>query len=68
MPPTPAQAALAWCWQQPGATTVIPGARNREQAVANAEAGLVPPLGADFLDGVRALYDERIRELVHSRW
>jgi aryl-alcohol dehydrogenase-like predicted oxidoreductase len=66
--PTPAQAALAWCWQQPGATTVIPGARNREQAVANAEAGLVPPLGAEFLDGVRALYDERIRELVHSRW
>ena len=37
--PTPAQAALAWCWQQPGVTTVIPGARNREQAVANAEAG-----------------------------
>ena len=29
---TPAQAALAWCWQQPGVTTVIPGARNREQA------------------------------------
>ena len=47
---------------------MIPGARNREQAVANAEAGLVPPLGADFLDGVRAMYDERIRELVHSRW
>ena len=66
--PTPAQAALAWCWQQPAVTTVIPGARNREQAIANAEAGLVPPLGADFLDGVRALYDERIRELVHSRW
>ena len=66
--PTPAQSALAWCWQQPGATTVIPGARNREQAVANAEAVLVPPLGAEFLDGVRALYDERIRELVHSRW
>lgn len=66
--PTPAQAALAWCWQQPGVTTVIPGARNPEQAVTNAEAGLVPPLGAEFLDGVRALYDERIRELVHSRW
>ena len=66
--PTPAQAAVAWCWQQPGVTTVIPGARNREQAVANAAAGLVPPLGAEFLDGVAALYDERIRELVHDRW
>ena len=66
--PTPAQAALAWCWQQPGVTTVIPGARNPDQAIANAEAGLLPPLGAEFLDGVRALYDDRIRELVHSRW
>ncbi len=67
-PPTAAQAALAWCWQQPGVTTVIPGARSREQAEANAEAGSVAPLGAEFLDGVRALYDDRIRELVHSRW
>jgi aryl-alcohol dehydrogenase-like predicted oxidoreductase len=67
-PPTPAQAALAWCWQQPGCTTVIPGARNREQAVANAEAGELAPLGQEFLDGVRALYDERIRALVHDRW
>jgi aryl-alcohol dehydrogenase-like predicted oxidoreductase len=67
-PPTAAQAALSWCWQQPGVTTVIPGARSREQAVANAEAGSVAPLGTEFLDGVRALYDDRIRELVHSRW
>ncbi len=66
--PTPAQAALAWCWQQPGATTVIPGARNREQAVANAGAGGVQPLGTAFLDGVRQLYDDRIREVVHARW
>ena len=66
--PTPAQAALAWCWQQPGVTTVSPGARNREQAVANAEAGNLAPLGGEFMDGVRALYDERIRELVHARW
>src|SRR3954463_12928094 len=36
---TPAQAAIAWCAQQPGVTTVIPGARRREQALANAAAG-----------------------------
>ena len=36
---TPAQAALAWVVQQPGVTTVIPGARSPEQARANAAAG-----------------------------
>ena len=42
---TPATAALAWITQQPGVTTVIPGARNVAQAVANAAAASVPPLG-----------------------
>lgn len=64
----PATAALAWVAQQPGVTTVIPGARNPEQAQANASAGSVGPLPAAFLDGVRELYDEAIRPLVHDRW
>ncbi|WP_261164120.1 aldo/keto reductase [Microbacterium sp. Marseille-Q6965] len=64
----PATAALAWVAQQPGVTTVIPGARNPEQARANAAAGAVHPLPQDFLDGVRDLYDESIRPLVHHRW
>src|SRR4051794_40023799 len=46
---TPAQAALAWVVQQPGVTTVIPGARNAEQARANAAAGLAAPLPDDVL-------------------
>ena len=37
--PTPAEVALAWAGQQPGVTTVIPGARNAGQARANAAAG-----------------------------
>ncbi|MBS2939791.1 aldo/keto reductase [Nocardioides sp. J2M5] len=65
---TPAQAAIAWIWQQPGVSTVIPGARNTDQAAANAAAGLVDALPASFLDGVRELYDRRIREQVHGRW
>ncbi|WP_309067980.1 aldo/keto reductase [Microbacterium sp.] len=64
----PATAALAWVAQQPGVTTVIPGARNPEQARANASAGEVGPLPQDFLDAVRDLYDEAIRPLVHDRW
>jgi aryl-alcohol dehydrogenase-like predicted oxidoreductase len=65
---TPAQAALAWVVQQPGVTTVIPGARNAEQARANAEAGRLGPLAPAFFEGVRRIYDERIRAGVHARW
>ena len=65
---TPAQAAIAWAWQQPGVTTVIPGARNVAQARANAAAGEVPDLPASFLEGVADLYDRRIRAQVHGRW
>jgi aryl-alcohol dehydrogenase-like predicted oxidoreductase len=65
---TPAQAAIAWACQQPGVTTVIPGARNVAQARANASAGQLGPLPASLLDGVRRLYDRRIREQVHGRW
>ncbi|GAB2884204.1 aldo/keto reductase [Nocardioides pacificus] len=65
---TPAQAAIAWLWQQRGVTTVIPGARNREQALANARAGDVPPLGAEFDGGVHRIYDEHFRAGVHPRW
>jgi len=65
---TPAQAALAWVWQQPGVSTVIPGARNPEQARLNAAAGSAPALGPLFTSEVRDLYDRYFREAVHSRW
>jgi aryl-alcohol dehydrogenase-like predicted oxidoreductase len=65
---TPAQAAIAWVWQQPGVSTVIPGARSPDQSGANAAAGRVGPLSDAFLDGVRELYDARIRAFVHDRW
>lgn len=65
---TPAQAAIAWIWQQPGVSTVIPGARNVDQARANAAAGEVTALPSSFLEGVADLYDRRIRQQVHGRW
>lgn len=67
-PATPAQVALAWCVQQPGVTTVIPGARSSEQARANAAAADLPSLSPALLDGVRALYDEHLRAAVHDHW
>jgi aryl-alcohol dehydrogenase-like predicted oxidoreductase len=65
---TPAQAAIAWIWQQPGVSSVIPGARSKEQARANAAAGDVPALDQRFLDGVHEIYDRWVRDLVHERW
>ncbi|QAY63298.1 aldo/keto reductase [Xylanimonas allomyrinae] len=65
---TPAQAAIAWIWQQPGVSTVIPGARNPDQARANAAAGAVPALGPLFASKVKDLYDRHFRAQVHDRW
>lgn len=65
---TPAQTALRWIIQQPGVSTIIPGARNPEQARANAQAAALPPLPDRTLDAVRELYDRRIREQVHHLW
>jgi aryl-alcohol dehydrogenase-like predicted oxidoreductase len=63
-----AQAALRWVIQQPGVTTVIPGARSPEQARQNAAAGSLPPLSQDALDTIAALYDSHFRAQIHARW
>jgi aryl-alcohol dehydrogenase-like predicted oxidoreductase len=63
-----AQFALRWVIDQPGVSTVIPGARNPEQVRGNAAAAELPPLRADQLAGVKDVYDRLIREHVHDRW
>jgi aryl-alcohol dehydrogenase-like predicted oxidoreductase len=65
---TPAQAAIAWLWQQPGVSTVIPGARSADQARSNAAAGSARVLGPTFERGVRRVYDERFRAALHEKW
>jgi aryl-alcohol dehydrogenase-like predicted oxidoreductase len=65
---TPAQAAIAWIWQHPAVSTVIPGARNVGQARANAAAGGLAPLGTALDEGVRRIYDTYLREAIHPRW
>ncbi|MFP8959883.1 aldo/keto reductase [Streptomyces nanhaiensis] len=65
---TPAQAALRWVIQQPGVTSVIPGARSVGQARANAAAAQLPPLPQRTLEAIAALYDRSIRAQVHHRW
>jgi aryl-alcohol dehydrogenase-like predicted oxidoreductase len=65
---TLAQFALRWVIDQPGVSTVIPGARNVEQVQANVAAAALAPLRAEQLDGVRDVYDRLIRAHVHARW
>jgi aryl-alcohol dehydrogenase-like predicted oxidoreductase len=60
--------ALRWVVDQDGVSVVIPGARNAEQARANASAADLPPLTPGQLNAVQRIYDERIREHVHDRW
>ncbi|MHA7283312.1 aldo/keto reductase [Arthrobacter sp. TMS2-4] len=65
---TTAQAALAWIVAQEGVSTVIPGARNPEQARANAAAAGHKDVGAGMNDAVADIYDRRFRAAVHPRW
>jgi aryl-alcohol dehydrogenase-like predicted oxidoreductase len=65
---TPAQLALRWIIDQPGVTSVIPGARSPEQARANAAAAKLPALSEDTLTAIRDLYDHRIKDQVEGRW
>jgi aryl-alcohol dehydrogenase-like predicted oxidoreductase len=65
---TLAQLALRWILMHDGITTAIPGAKTPEQARANAAAASLPPLDAATMERIQALYDERIRPLVHQRW
>ena len=65
---TMAQWALRWILMYPEVTVVIPGAKNPDQASANAAAADLPPLSETDMDEVRAVYVELIAPHVHQRW
>lgn len=65
---TTAAFALRWLIDQPGVSTVIPGARNAEQARGNAAAAALAPLTAEQSGALARLYDDRIQVHVHDRW
>jgi len=64
---TSAQVALAWLAAQDGISTIIPGARNPEQARANAATGSLE-ISEGFNASVRDLYDTKLRAQIHPRW
>jgi aryl-alcohol dehydrogenase-like predicted oxidoreductase len=62
------QLALRWILMFDAVSCAIPGAKTEAQARDNCAAADLPPLDDATMAKVRALYDERIRPLVHSSW
>jgi aryl-alcohol dehydrogenase-like predicted oxidoreductase len=60
--------ALRWILMAEAVSVVIPGAKNRSQAEANAAAGGLPPLSRAALQAARKIYEDRIAKHVHHRW
>jgi aryl-alcohol dehydrogenase-like predicted oxidoreductase len=65
---TMAAFALRWILMNEAVTVVIPGARNAEQAMANAGAADLPALSADVMAAARDIYDRLVATHVHQRW
>ena len=65
---TPAQLALRWILMFDAVSTVIPGAKTREQARANAAAAELPPLPPEAMARAAEIYRELIAPYVHQRW
>ncbi len=65
---TMAAFALRWILMSDAVTVVIPGARNGEQAKANAAAADLAPLSAEVMAATRDVYDRLVAPHVHQRW
>lgn len=65
---TMAQWALRWILMFDAVTTVIPGAKNAQQAADNVAAASLAPLGAGQMQAIAGIYDSHIRQHVHQRW
>jgi aryl-alcohol dehydrogenase-like predicted oxidoreductase len=65
---TLAQLALRWTLMFEAVSCAIPGAKTPQQARDNAAAADLPPLSPETMAAVKAVYDERLRPLVHASW
>jgi aryl-alcohol dehydrogenase-like predicted oxidoreductase len=70
LPPgfTMAQFALRWILMFDAVSCAIPGGRKPAQTAENCAASDLPPLSPATMAAVRAIYERRIRPLVHQRW
>jgi len=63
---TMAQMALRWCLDFPAVTAIIPGARNRTQAAANASASDLPPLSRELHAKLREFFAKDVKPHVRG--
>ncbi|RPI83240.1 MAG: aldo/keto reductase [Chloroflexi bacterium] len=62
------QFALRWILMFDAVTCAIPGAKRPSQAEENIAAADLPPLSDETMKRVRAMYEKRIKPLVHHYW
>lgn len=65
---TMAQLALRWILMFPAVTCAIPGAKRPSQVEENVTAADLPPLSAETMAAIDAVYDELVRPHVHHLW
>jgi aryl-alcohol dehydrogenase-like predicted oxidoreductase len=65
---TMAQFALRWILMFEAVSCVIPGAKRVEQVLDNAAAADLPPIPNAVMAEITALYERKIKPLVHHYW
>ncbi|MHA4869581.1 aldo/keto reductase [Duganella sp. PWIR1] len=63
-----AEFALRWILMEDAVSTVIPGARNAQQAQSNSRASDAPALSEETMAALRDIYAKRIAQYVHHSW
>jgi aryl-alcohol dehydrogenase-like predicted oxidoreductase len=62
------QFALRWILMFDAVTCAIPGAKNPQQAIANAQSADLPELSTEQMARIQSIYDRLIFDQVHHRW
>jgi aryl-alcohol dehydrogenase-like predicted oxidoreductase len=65
---TMSQLALRWILMFEAVSCAIPGAKTPDQARENAAAADLPALSPETMAAVQAVYDDKVRPLVHASW
>jgi aryl-alcohol dehydrogenase-like predicted oxidoreductase len=65
---TMAAFALRWILMADAVSVVIPGAKSRAQAQANAAASALGALPQQTMQALKQIYDDKIAPHVHHRW
>lgn len=65
---TMAQFALRWILMNEAVSTVIPGAKNADQANGNASASGIEEISPSMMEQLKAIYENRIAPHVHQLW